>query len=140
MTFTKRFNAPVQSFSSAAATGESVRATCSSSSALRCSRSAEASTGFLYAIGRVGITGARTTFDPEVLTWLDRVRDLAGETPLAVGFGVADGAAVAALGGHCDLAISGTALVRALHDAGGTPEDAARVATAFTTALGAGAP
>ena len=101
---------------------------------------AEASTGFLYAIGRVGITGARTTFDPEVLTWLDRVRGLAGETPLAVGFGVADGAAVAALGGHCDLAISGTALVRALHDAGGTPQDAARVAAAFTTALGAGAP
>lgn len=109
------------------------------SSDARIRAAAEASSGFLYAIGRVGTTGARTRFDTEVLQWLDRVRELAGSTPLAVGFGVADGEAVAALSGHCDVAISGTALVRALHEAGGAPEDAARVASTFTTALGAAA-
>lgn len=101
------------------------------SSEARITAAAEASSGFLYAIGRVGITGARTRFDAEVLAWLDRVRSLAGATPLGVGFGIAEGADVRALTGHCDLAIAGTALVRALHDAGGPPTTAASVARDF---------
>ncbi|MEO2094429.1 MAG: tryptophan synthase subunit alpha [bacterium] len=105
------------------------------SSIERIRSAARASSGFLYAIGRVGVTGLRTSFDDEVLDWLDFVRELAGNTPLAVGFGVAEPADIRALAGHTDLAICGTALVNHLHNTAGTPEDAAASAQALVTRL-----
>ncbi len=105
------------------------------SSPARIRAAAEASSGFLYCVGRVGVTGQRTHFDAEVLRWLDQVRDLAGSTPMAVGFGVATPGDITALAGHTDLAISGSALVQHLHRTKGTDQDGAQAAFDFVAAL-----
>lgn len=87
------------------------------SSDQRIQAAAEASNGFLYVVGRTGVTGAGTTFDPQAHTFIQRVRGLAGELPIAVGFGIAKADDVAAATTHADIAIVGTALVRHTHQA-----------------------
>jgi len=82
----------------------------------RIERAANASRGFLYAIGRVGVTGRETTLDQATLAFLDRVR-AATELPLAVGFGLRRAEQVAAVARHADLAIVGSAFVQRLHEA-----------------------
>ncbi len=78
---------------------------------------AAASTGFLYVVGRTGVTGAGTKFDPQAQTFIQHVRDLAGDLPIAVGFGIAQAGDVAAATAQADIAIVGTALVRHIFEA-----------------------
>ena len=93
----------------------------------------EASRGFVYAIGRFGVTGAETTLDRDALAFLDRVRSWS-DLPLAVGFGLRDREQVAEVLRHADLAIVGSALVQHLHEA----SDAPRAAAKFLTQLSEG--
>ena len=83
----------------------------------RLAAAADASRGFLYTIGRVGITGQSTELDDATLAFLDRVRAAAGELPVAVGFGLKDAQQVALVTRHADLAIVGSAFVDRLHRA-----------------------
>jgi tryptophan synthase alpha chain len=109
----------------------------------RLARVVRASRGFVYAIGRFGVTGGATRFDAEALAFLARVKRAAGELPVAVGFGIATPEHVEAALGAADLAIVGSALVRRLHEAaaaaGPDParadEAAARAAQAFVQEL-----
>ena len=82
----------------------------------RVRRAAEASRGFLYVIGRTGITGARTELSQEADEFLAHVRGLS-PVPLGVGFGIGSADQVAAVARHARLAIVGTALVQHLHEA-----------------------
>ncbi|MEL6904444.1 MAG: tryptophan synthase subunit alpha, partial [Planctomycetota bacterium] len=91
----------------------------------RLTRTAASATGFLYVVGRVGVTGARTEIDGAQATEVDRVRAAAGDLPIGVGFGISDRAQVAALDGRAELAISGTAFVRAIHGDGDPDDEAA---------------
>lgn len=108
-------------------------------SAERMSRAIEASRGFVYAIGRFGVTGARTKLDPAVQAFLARVREQSNGLPVAVGFGIATAEDVAAAVEHADLAIVGSALVRRIHAAlaagRGRPAAAAEAAEAFAREL-----
>jgi tryptophan synthase alpha chain len=83
----------------------------------RIQQSVEASRGFLYVVGRTGVTGAGTTFDQDAQGFLQSVRAQAGDLPIAVGFGIRTPADVAAATLHADIAIVGTALVQHIHDA-----------------------
>jgi len=102
-----------------------------------------ATDGFVYAVGRVGVTGAGTHFDDPTHAYLARVRELAGRIPVGVGFGLRDADQVAAALRYAELAIVGTALVERLHAAATTAETqgadgiaAARAAaTEFVAAL-----
>lgn len=109
----------------------------------RIAAAAEASRGFLYVIGRVGITGAETALGGEALEFLARVRRHA-DKPLGVGFGIRSAEQVALLAGHASLAIVGTALVQHIHEAAqraADPVAAARAAaTTFVRDLTEGAP
>ena len=67
--------------------------------------------GFLYAIPRVGLTGARSAFSPEALAWLEHLRQVSG-LALAAGFGIRDASQVQSLRGRVELAICGTELAR----------------------------
>jgi len=116
---------------------------------------AGASRGFLYAIGRFGVTGAvagapNAAAAPEPSdagsrsnesseSFLRRVRHAAGELPVAVGFGISSAQHVAAATRDADLAIVGSALVQRVHDAfergGRRPEAAADAARAFAEDL-----
>ncbi|MDP6519586.1 MAG: tryptophan synthase subunit alpha [Planctomycetota bacterium] len=95
------------------------------------------SRGFLYVVGRVGVTGGGTTFDSETQTFLARARALSA-APIAVGFGIATAADVRAAVEHADLAIVGTALVRHLHACGSNPGERAAAASAFLAELQTG--
>lgn len=72
---------------------------------------ADASTGFLYAVATTGTTGARRDVASSTIDLLDRVRGIATDVPVAVGFGVSTPDHVATLADHADGVIVGSALV-----------------------------
>ena len=98
----------------------------------RAAQAIQASRGFLYAIGRFGVTGASADPGDAAQEFLGRTRALAGELPLAVGFGIGSASAVRAALREADLAIVGSALVERIQR---TPGDAAAKAAAAGTFL-----
>lgn len=89
----------------------------------RATRIARISTGFLYCVSVVGITGERQQLPPELLEqlhWLRTQTDL----PLCVGFGVSKPEHVRMLAPAADGVIVGSALVRRLESIGTKPIDA----------------
>lgn len=83
----------------------------------RATRIAKSSTGFLYCVSVVGITGERKDLPPELLDqlrWLRTQTDL----PLCVGFGVSTPDHVRMLKPTADGVIVGSAIVRQLVQAG----------------------
>lgn len=85
------------------------------SSESRVKEAGRRSRGFLYVVGRVGVTGTATSFDEETQSFLKRTRSWS-EAPIAVGFGIGTADHVRGAVRHADLAIVGTALVRHLHE------------------------
>lgn len=110
---------------------------------VRVRRAAEASRGFLYVIGRTGITGASTDLGAETQQFLARVKELS-DVPLGVGFGLRTPEQVAVVARHASLAIVGSALVAHIHEAAQGTQDpntaAARAAHDFVTNLKTGIP
>lgn len=73
--------------------------------------------GFLYAVARAGVTGPKTSFDSELTRYLDELREFT-QLPIAVGFGVAQGADVEFLRGKADYAVIGTQTIRSYQEQG----------------------
>ena len=67
--------------------------------------------GFLYYVTVTGITGARTSLPEELSHSLDQVKKIAGELPLAAGFGISTPEQAQTVGCHTDAIIVGSALV-----------------------------
>lgn len=97
------------------------------SSEERIRAAAGASRGFLYAIGRLGVTGANTELTSETLDFLRRLRG-ACSLPIGVGFGLRTADQVAAVTDHAELAIVGSAFVDRLHRARGAHSNPSHVA------------
>jgi len=72
-----------------------------------------ASHGFVYAVSTKGTTGGATTFDQDVLGYLDRVKAVAS-LPVLAGFGVREPSQVAQLASHVDGVVVGSALIDAI--------------------------
>lgn len=79
----------------------------------RISRIAARSSGFLYAVSLVGVTGARRSLPAGVATFLRRVRAVS-PVPVAVGFGVSRPAHVRRLAPLADGIVVASALIDAL--------------------------
>jgi len=96
----------------------------------------ENSTGFVYTVSTMGITGEREQLDAAARTLIARLREHGAERA-CVGIGISNAEHVAAVLEYADGAIVGTALVRALRDGGldGLAETARALAAG--TALGA---
>lgn len=77
----------------------------------------EASTGFIYTVSTMGITGERQTLDANARTLVGRLREH-GAARACVGIGISTAEHVAGVLEYADGAIIGTALVRALRDGG----------------------
>ena len=73
---------------------------------------AAAAKGFVYAVARKGVTGTATSMDDEVGEFLARCRANTA-LPLAVGFGVSTREDMDFIAAHADIAIIGTAALRA---------------------------
>lgn len=73
--------------------------------------------GLIYAVARSGVTGAATALGQEVKDLCARIRK-ATDLPIAVGFGIRSAEDVQRLKGTADLAIVGTASLKA-YDQGG---------------------
>lgn len=91
------------------------------------------STGFVYTVSTMGITGERAELDAAARTLVGRLRDF-GAGHACVGIGISTPDQVAGVVEYADGAIVGTALVRALRD-GGVP-----ALTETARALAAGTP
>ncbi len=91
----------------------------------------------LYVVTRLGVTGKKTELDDAALDRLTRLRAATGKL-VAAGFGIRERAQVAALEGHADCAIVGSALVDAARRAAEAGGDPARAVGELVRALKGG--
>jgi tryptophan synthase alpha chain len=85
----------------------------------RLSLVAERATGFIYAVSRAGVTGARTEVSVEAEKLVARVRRVS-DLPVAVGFGISSREQVAEVWRYADAAVIGSAIVAEIERAGET--------------------
>lgn len=90
--------------------------------------------GFLYAISRLGVTGARDTVASSGEQLVERIRART-DLPVALGFGLSRPEHVREACRYADAAVVGSALVEAIAGASARGEDAAAAAGAFVTWL-----
>jgi tryptophan synthase alpha chain len=74
---------------------------------------AKVSTGFIYAISRTGVTGARQQMTGDAQALVKRIRQFT-KLPIAVGFGISTPAQFAAVGKFAEAAVVGSAIVQAI--------------------------
>ena len=76
----------------------------------RLRRAAALGSGFLYAISRLGVTGARETLAAGAQTMVERIRNVS-DLPVALGFGISKPDHVREVARWADAAVVGSALV-----------------------------
>lgn len=80
---------------------------------------------FIYVVSRMGTTGASTAVTLDIAALCDRVRKFAGDTPLAVGFGVSTREHFLTVGAAADGVVIGSKIITLLGDAKPGEEPAA---------------
>ncbi len=93
---------------------------------------AENSRGFIYAISRVGITGAQQSMSSDAASLVARIRQFT-KLPVAVGFGISNAEHVRAVGEFADAAVIGSAIVELIEHS--TPDAAAGGVARFIQGL-----
>ncbi|SFX44277.1 tryptophan synthase subunit alpha [Marinospirillum alkaliphilum] len=96
----------------------------------RAARICAAGSGYLYYVSLKGVTGSATLDVPGVAAKLEAFAGLT-DLPIAVGFGIRDGATAAALGSVSDGVIVGSALVSRIAELEASPEKIAPVLKAI---------
>jgi tryptophan synthase alpha chain len=81
---------------------------------------AEASSGFVYAVSRTGVTGTRSELPQDARSLVGRIRKFT-RLPVAVGFGISTPAQVAAVGEYADAAVVGSAVMQAVENSKDAP-------------------
>jgi tryptophan synthase alpha chain len=98
----------------------------------RLKKIAEVSDGFVYAISRVGITGAQQQVAADAKTLVERLRRFT-RLPIALGFGISNAAHVAAAGEYADAVVVGSAIVAIVEQS--TPAEAPQAVGKFIAGL-----
>jgi len=80
----------------------------------------EASSGFVYAVSRTGVTGVRQSLSEAAASLVERVRRFT-DLPVAVGFGVSTPEHVAEIWQHADAAVVGSRIVAEIERNAGDP-------------------
>ncbi len=70
----------------------------------------EKASGFVYAVSRAGVTGARTELSNDAENLVERLRKFT-DLPIAVGFGISNAAQVTETWKYADAAVVGSAIV-----------------------------
>jgi tryptophan synthase alpha chain len=89
----------------------------------RLKRIADASTGFVYAVSRTGVTGTRKELPEDAHKLVRRMRKFT-KLPIAVGFGISVPEQFAAVGAFADAAVVGSAIVQTIESNPGTEAQA----------------
>ena len=90
--------------------------------------------GFLYAISRLGVTGARAQVAASAAPLVARVRAASG-LPVALGFGISRAEHVREVMGYADAAVVGSAIVQVIGDAAAAGGDVAAAVERFVAGL-----
>jgi tryptophan synthase alpha chain len=94
---------------------------------------ANASSGFVYAVSRTGVTGARTQMPEDASKLVRRLRRYT-KLPIAVGFGISTPQQFAAVGEFADAAVVGSAIVDMIeHSAGHEAESVGAFVRSLTS-------
>ena len=87
---------------------------------------AERASGFIYAVSRAGVTGARDDVSAEAEKLVARVRKFSN-LPVAVGFGISNADQVADVWRYADAAVVGSAIVAEIEKQSNNPNIAAHI-------------
>ena len=87
----------------------------------RLRKAASLGSGFLYAISRLGVTGARDRLADGAQEMVQRIRR-ASDLPVALGFGISKPEHVREVGRWADAAVVGSALVSVIAEAGASDD------------------
>ena len=87
---------------------------------------AEKSGGFLYAVSRAGVTGAREQMSSDAEVLVRRAREVS-DLPVAVGFGISTMEQIKDVWRYADAAVVGSAIVREIEKYGADAELAEKV-------------
>ncbi len=98
---------------------------------------AKHSTGFVYYVSRLGVTGEQAELAADLQGAVARVKRHT-DAPVAVGFGISKPEHAAEVAGYADGVVVGSAIVRMIGELGDAPETAAKVG-AFAATLAAAA-
>ena len=82
--------------------------------------------GFIYAVSRAGVTGARDEMTGDAETLVKRVRSVS-DLPVAVGFGISTPEQVRQVWDFAEAAVIGSAIVRQIERLAGSPDLVNRV-------------
>jgi tryptophan synthase alpha chain len=78
--------------------------------------------GFVYAVSRAGVTGARTELSNDAESLVERLRKYT-DLPIAVGFGISNAAQVAETWKYANAAVVGSAIVKEMMKLTPNPDD-----------------
>jgi len=92
----------------------------------RLSLIARRASGFIYAVSRAGVTGARAEVSAEAESLVARLRKVS-DLPVAVGFGISSARQVADVWRYADAAVVGSAIVAEIERLAGAADLVARV-------------
>jgi tryptophan synthase alpha chain len=92
----------------------------------RLMRIAQEASGFIYAVSRAGVTGARNEMPRDAESLVKRVRAVS-DLPVAVGFGISTAEQVRQVWRFADAAVIGSAIVRQVEKLAGSPDLVAHV-------------
>ena len=87
---------------------------------------AQQARGFIYAVSRAGVTGARDEMSRDAEALVKRVRSVSN-LPVAVGFGISTVAQVRQVWRFADAAVIGSAIVREIENLRDSPDLAKRI-------------
>lgn len=76
----------------------------------RIRKNAAIANGFIYCTARQGITGTQKHLNPNLVTYLKKIRHLLN-IPIAVGFGISSRERIDLIKPYCDIAIVGSAII-----------------------------
>jgi tryptophan synthase alpha chain len=92
---------------------------------------AQASTGFIYAVSRTGVTGVRKQLDEDAQLLVQRLRKYT-DLPIAVGFGISSADQFRSVAQFADAAVVGSAIVELIEQ---NPGREAKAVTEFVKQL-----
>jgi tryptophan synthase alpha chain len=101
----------------------------------RLTRIAKHASGFIYAVSRAGVTGARDQMPQDAEALVKRVR-AASDLPIAVGFGISTPEQVRQVWRFADAAVIGSAIVRQIEKLAGSSDLVVRVGEFARSLLG----